>query len=49
MFTVKELIEALKKCPEDYEVLVNAQEGFSGIEQIGIDNEEKTVDLFIDI
>ena len=46
MYTVKELIETLKQCPEDYEVLIHGTGEFLGIETVGIDNEEKTVDLF---
>ena len=47
MYTVKELIEALKQCPEDYEVLVQVPTFVSGIESVAIDNDEQTVDLFI--
>lgn len=47
MYTVKELIETLKQCPEDYEVMVNYMEHiWSSIVSVGIDHEEKTVDLF---
>ena len=47
MYTVKELIEALSKCPDDYEVLINHTEIiWCEIEEIGIDHEEKAVDLF---
>lgn len=47
MYTVKELIETLKQCPEDYEVLINYIEDiYSPIEEVGIDHKEKTVDLF---
>ena len=49
MYTVKELIEALKECPEDSKVLIHAP-GFVGdIESVGIDPDEKTVDLFAEI
>ena len=47
MYTVKELIEALQQCPEDYEVSVNCMEHiWLDIEEIGINHEDKTVDLF---
>ena len=46
MYTVKELIETLKQCPEDYEVLFNDGYTVHSIEQVGIDNNEQTVDLF---
>ena len=47
MYTVKELIEALQQCPEDYEVLINYMEHiYSPIVEVGIDHEEQTVDLF---
>lgn len=49
MFTVKELIEALKQCPEDYEVLIQTPGFMGGIESVGIDPDEKTVDLFAEI
>jgi predicted secreted protein len=43
MYTVKELIEALQQCPEDYEVLIDI---CGEIESVGIDDEAKTVNLF---
>jgi hypothetical protein len=54
MYTVKELIEALQQCPQDYEV--NIIKGSCGyrishtyeVKTVGIDNNEKSVDLFID-
>ena len=46
MYTVKELIEALQQCPEDYEVLVDGQVEVYRIAQIGLDHDEKVVDLF---
>jgi hypothetical protein len=52
MFTVKELIEALKQCPEDYEVLMRSNPynfaigQVARIEIVGIDHDEGTVDLF---
>ena len=46
MYTVAELIETLKQCPQDYEVLINTPHFISGIETVGIDNNEQTVDLF---
>jgi hypothetical protein len=48
MFTVKELIEALQQCPEDYIVWVSTNHITSELEAVGIDNEEKAVDLFGD-
>ena len=44
--TVKELIEALQECPQDYEVMVSAESKFLFLSTIGIDLNEKTVDLF---
>ena len=45
MYTVAELIETLKQCPQDYEVLL----GFmTEIESVGIDHEKQTVNLFIE-
>lgn len=46
MYTVKELIEALQKCPEDYKVIFFDGYTVHPIEQVGIDNDEETVDLF---
>ena len=46
MYTVKELIEALKQCPEDYTVTVFTTRERAELEAVGIDHEEKTVDLF---
>ena len=50
MYTVKELIEALKQCPEDYTVLMNIRDTYIDcrydIETVGIDHNEQTVDLF---
>lgn len=46
MYTVRELIDALQKCPEDFEVIIHTPEEGFGIEAVGIDNEDKTVDLF---
>jgi predicted secreted protein len=43
MYTVKELIEALQHCPEDYKVFIDI---CGEIEYVGIDDEEKTVNLF---
>lgn len=45
MYTVKELIEALEKCPIDYEVMVLNDDEFENIESVGINNENKTVNL----
>ena len=49
MYTVEELIETLKKCPMDYEVFIRTPSIEGGIETIGIDPEDKVVDLFVDI
>ncbi len=46
MYTVKELIETLKQCPEDYEVLIDTKTTIYQLEMVGIDHGEKTVDLF---
>ena len=46
MYTVKELIEVLQKCPEDFEVLIRTETEVSPIETIGIDHNKNTVDLF---
>lgn len=54
MYTVKELLETLKQCPEDYIVqIMKDSAGFSishtyEIKTVGINFNEKTVDLFID-
>jgi hypothetical protein len=46
MYTVKDLIEALKQCPEDYQVMVATGLGFEFVVTVGIDPKEKTVDLY---
>ena len=47
MYTVKELIEALQQCPEDYEVMVTDTLGDTlCLDMVGIDNEKKNVNLF---
>lgn len=47
MYTVKELIEALKKCPEDYKVVVGAHNlNDMEVDMVGIDHDEKVVGLF---
>ena len=54
MYTVKELIEMLKECPEDYKVqVIKGSAAYSishtyEIKTAGIDFTQKTVDLFID-
>lgn len=49
MYTVKELIETLKQCPEDYEVEFTNNRGiFYTIDVVGIDHNDKTVTLFPD-
>ena len=42
MYTVKELIEALQKCPEEYIVCIDGIALYS----VGIDHDQETVDLF---
>ena len=51
MYTVKELIEALKKCPADYIVksIIESSYYAGKIKSVAIDNDEKTVDLFVDM
>jgi hypothetical protein len=48
MYTVKELIEALKECPEDYEVACCTRFGGIGfsVEAVAIDEDTKTVELY---
>jgi hypothetical protein len=47
MYTVKELIEALKQCPKDYTVKVCVfDHEWGDIEEIGIDHDHKEVELF---
>lgn len=47
MYTVKELIESLKQCPEDYEVMLIDTNGDAHcIDALGINNATETVDLF---
>lgn len=44
MYTVKELIEALQQCPEDYTVFMGADCTIFDIESVAINHEEKSVD-----
>jgi hypothetical protein len=47
MYTVAELIEALKQCPQDYEIaLIESDGNDTYLKAVGIDNDAKTVDLF---
>lgn len=47
MYTVQELIEALQECPKDYKVLIHGEAYvIHRIDSIGIDNNERTVDIF---
>ena len=46
MYTVKDLIEVLKECPEDFHVMVRTENGFQFLVTVGVDPKEKTVDLF---
>lgn len=50
MYTVKELIEALEKCPADYSVMVTDDYfyGLENLESVGIDAENETVNLFFE-
>lgn len=48
MYTVAELIETLKQCPQDYTVYFNHDGDYFAIECVGINNEEETVDFFTD-
>ena len=49
MYTVKELIEALLQCPPEYKVVaVNSElSNLGSFEHVGINNNRKTVDLFL--
>ena len=47
-YTVKELIEALQQCPQDYEVTIsiNLQRiSYYDIDTVAINHEDKTVDI----
>ena len=46
MYTVKDLIEALQQCPEDYEVKLFVGNDAFEIDELGINHGFKTVDLF---
>lgn len=54
MYTVAELIETLKQCPQEYRVITDTLrqgynvDGIYNIFEIGINHEEKTVTLFIE-
>lgn len=49
MYTVKELIEALQQCPQDYEIaLIESDGNDCYLKTVGIDHDTKTVDLFAD-
>lgn len=47
--TVKELIEDLKQCPEDYVVYINDGHSFYNIGAVGIDSVEESFDIFADV
>ena len=49
MYTVSELIECLKKGPADYKVVAINSNGLDlgSFESVGIDNKQKSVELFI--
>ena len=44
--TVKELIETLQQCPQDFPVFIRTNSEIFRIGTIGIDHNEQTVDLF---
>lgn len=46
MYTVKELIDFLKQCPEDYKVYLCHNGIVSEIAEAGIDHSEEDVTLF---
>jgi hypothetical protein len=52
MYTVKELIETLNQCPQDYEVDLNILSDTDliteiySIDEVGINHDTKTVGLF---
>ena len=46
MYTVKELIEILSQCPQDYGVQVYSANLIGSINTVGIDHNEQIVDLF---
>lgn len=49
MHTVKELIEELEKCPQDYEVVIVAQENSTAhpLDTLAVVKEHKRVYLFM--
>ena len=50
MYTVKELIEALEKCPADYSIMVTDNNFYDleNIESVAIDANNETVNLFFE-
>lgn len=48
MYTVKELIEALQQCPEDYIVYLHDRYTTYNIGAVGIDTVEEAFDIFVD-
>ena len=48
MYTVKELIETLKQCPEHWQVLLHSATESGNIDAVGIDDNEETIDLFME-
>ena len=50
MYTVKELIEALEKCPADYSVKITGNNLYDleNIESVAINTENETVNLFFE-
>lgn len=50
MYTVKDLIQALQQCPQDYPIYIHniGTEEIFGISSVGFDPNEETADLFIE-
>lgn len=46
MYTVKELIEALSQCPENYAINIAMLGAAADVEQVGIDHNNETVVIF---
>ena len=48
MYTVKDLIEVLQQFPEHWQVLLHSATESGNIDAIGIDDNEETIDLFME-
>lgn len=48
MYTVKDLIDVLQQMPEHYQVLLHSATETSNIDAVGIDDNEETIDLFME-